>query len=533
MKQKIYKVLHLLLFFLIIASLIKAWYISSTDRINPSQMFLTPVNEWKLEIKDIQGQKYGEYTYNIPDNAGNELVLGVKGYNTYISVFLDNENTYTYQDEYKEKGAGWRWIELPEDSSGKTLTLRITLYDTDYVPILNDNICLGHKDAVFHKILNENLYAVIWGSVLIIIGTLICLSNFVLKLNAVSDVIKEIRYLGIFILLAGIWIITDSSIMQFITGKVALVSLISFISFMLMPYFLLSFIGKMMFYQKKEITILCRLHLSYMAFCLTLYALRISPLYKTLIGVHLLILISLVIVLKNALSEIRRYENNEVKQISIGLIVLVVFTIIALGFFYNSQNYIYSIFYGIGLFIFIACLIGAAAERLHYYIIASANVEEYHTIAHMDIMTKLGNRMAFLKHQENIKPEENIGCVVLDINDLKLINDQYGHAEGDRLIIDAAECIQTAFSDIGNCYRIGGDEFAVILSTDSVTKIQNAIEVMNQCMEQKNLNRILPIKIAYGYSTQHDNATFQNLFNEADANMYAKKKELKDAEKTQ
>lgn len=96
------------------------------------------------------------------------------------------------------------------------------------------------------------------------------------------------------------------------------------------------------------------------------------------------------------------------------------------------------------------------------------------------------------------------------------------------MIVDAAECIQTAFAGIGKCYRIGGDEFAIILHTISEEEIRLAIERLEQRMKQKNIGRKIPIKIAYGYSIQHDGVTaFQDLFNEADANMYARKQEMK------
>lgn len=214
------------------------------------------------------------------------------------------------------------------------------------------------------------------------------------------------------------------------------------------------------------------------------------------------------------------------------MIILGIFCGIALAFFYYNQSSLYAVFYGVGIFIFMMCLIGAGVDRLHYYLLASASAKKYQEIAYMDIMTHMGNRMAFLKQQETGNDWEKGSCMVLDINDLKLTNDQYGHQEGDRLIVDAADCIQSAFASLGKCYRIGGDEFAVILATTSEEEILSGIEKLKLRVKQKSIGRIVPVKIAYGYAVRRpETESFQDLFNEADANMYARKQKMKKMEK--
>lgn len=528
MKHQMYRIVYILLIFLIVTALIKACGITPVKKISSSEKQLVPANQWEQKSLETQGKKYGEYSCKIPENSDGELVLSIHGYNSSITVLLNQEEIYSYKDTYREGGAGWKWVELPEDAAGQLLTVQIFNYSTSYISALEGNVYLGEKDAVFLGILKENLYALIWGIIMILTGVVVWLSKVILRKKVSTAVKKGINYLGSFILLAGIWIISDSCVLQFVTDREAFVYLISFVSFMLMPYFLLMFIGKMMFYKRRGIKILCSLHLLNMIVCMLLYLFRLVPLHRTLPGVHILILVSVGVVLKYAVTEIRCYENKEIKKISIGLIALVGFGLIALGFFYNNQNSLYSVFYGVGMLAFMICLIGAAVDRLRYYLAVGASARKYRKIAYKDVMTHMENRMAFLKQQESGSEQDNRSCVVLDINDLKKANDYYGHQEGDKLIIDAAECIQTAFADIGKCYRIGGDEFAIILPTLSDEEILSGIKRLERCVEQKNVGRKVPIRIAYGYSIQQDEAmTFQDLFNDADKNMYAKKQEMK------
>ena len=53
--------------------------------------------------------------------------------------------------------------------------------------------------------------------------------------------------------------------------------------------------------------------------------------------------------------------------------------------------------------------------------------------------------------------------MVIDIDNFKQINDQYGHLAVDRCLEEIADCIKKAYGKAGNCYRIGGDEFCVLL----------------------------------------------------------------------
>lgn len=155
------------------------------------------------------------------------------------------------------------------------------------------------------------------------------------------------------------------------------------------------------------------------------------------------------------------------KKIILGIIGLTFFCIISLIIFYVKPLSIYPVFYGFGIFFFIICLLNAVLDSLYYHLNRSASTEVYQKLAYTDIMTHLENRSAFIHYQKNAIPQENQGCIVFDINNLKLINDSRGHLKGDPLIIHAAKCIQDVFEKIGQCYRIGRDEFVVILENVS------------------------------------------------------------------
>lgn len=149
-------------------------------------------------------------------------------------------------------------------------------------------------------------------------------------------------------------------------------------------------------------------------------------------------------------------------------------------------------------------------------------------LAYKDALTELGNRAAFSRQMAEYKLTPDVACVVFDVNNLKLCNDRYGHAEGDMMIKDAADCIRESFHSIGDCYRIGGDEYTVLLDGTEERIIKKAIENMKLLVSQKNEKRKMPLSIAVGYAVREDeNENIEHLFNRADEKMYDMKYTMK------
>ena len=114
----------------------------------------------------------------------------------------------------------------------------------------------------------------------------------------------------------------------------------------------------------------------------------------------------------------------------------------------------------------------------------------------------------------------------LDIDNFKLINDQYGHAVGDLLLCAATERIQTCIRDSDTFARLGGDEFALILL--GLNKEEDAVKVatkMIQHFSEEFLieNKPLKVTLSIGISLYPKDGP-QSLIEKADAAMYYVKK---------
>ena len=144
--------------------------------------------------------------------------------------------------------------------------------------------------------------------------------------------------------------------------------------------------------------------------------------------------------------------------------------------------------------------------------------------AYYDQMTGLQNRRAYSERIEQLSKELPVPCTVVmaDINGLKQANDTYGHEAGDELIIGAAECIQRGFESAGTVYRLGGDEFTVIMTgteADAARCIQRTEEL---CAARKG-KHIQGISISYGVASSEAYSDIGALTKAADERMYAYK----------
>ncbi len=156
-----------------------------------------------------------------------------------------------------------------------------------------------------------------------------------------------------------------------------------------------------------------------------------------------------------------------------------------------------------------------------------------HEQAYTDAMTGVGNKSAYMNITRSLerKIEEKLAefaIVVFDVNGLKTINDDHGHEYGDMLITDSAAIMKNVFG-AGNIYRIGGDEFIVILDRTTQEEVDALMKEMDDEIGRfnngGNKRYDWPLAISKGaavYDVDGDEA-FRDVFKRADQNMYRDK----------
>ena len=119
---------------------------------------------------------------------------------------------------------------------------------------------------------------------------------------------------------------------------------------------------------------------------------------------------------------------------------------------------------------------------------------------------------------------------MMDLNDLKSCNDTMGHQAGDEYLCTCAAIIAKAFADYGTAYRIGGDEFVVVIEKPDSEKNAEHIKAMEKLESEHNgVEGAYPVGIAWDYAeySRELDASYDDTISRADRNMYELKKDMK------
>lgn len=139
-------------------------------------------------------------------------------------------------------------------------------------------------------------------------------------------------------------------------------------------------------------------------------------------------------------------------------------------------------------------------------------------LSYRDMLTGLYNRNRYIERLEAYKQvqDQQIGAIYIDLNGLKKVNDEQGHRAGDELIVRAAGTIAGIFAE--DAYRVGGDEFVVILLDVSREEFARKTEQLRRQMQENSVDASI------GGVWQASTENLENLLRRADENMYREKK---------
>jgi len=152
-------------------------------------------------------------------------------------------------------------------------------------------------------------------------------------------------------------------------------------------------------------------------------------------------------------------------------------------------------------------------------------------LAYTDSLTGAGNRAAYEERIESLSRESDkiavTGVLLCDINDLKPINDTYGHAEGDRILKDFAVYLVENMPAGSEIYRIGGDEFVAFIP--NVTPEQLDM-IADQISCRRFKNELCSYTVAAGTArcVSQKKTILTEVISDADAAMYARKAAMKE-----
>jgi len=477
---------------------------------------------WSAEIP-IQGVT-GKYCHLIFYSI-HQIVEVYQGDKLIYSMGPSPKNSFA-----KTPGCVWNDVLLTEDVNGTSLFVKLTCV---YPHVAYDvpEFYLGEKGSILIRFLDKELFSVIIS--LCLIGVGLVLMGYVFYNRKNSEVDKNLILLGGLASLVGTWRVFESSLAKIVLPGLPIVSLIPFMAMMMAVIPLVLFMMNMYNSKGSKIWYVpCWVSIFVSGLSLFLQYFHLADFRQIMLPILLTLIFAILVIAVMAFLEFRRNGwNARLRSNLLGMAV------VALGVLLDVMTYYRSGGRHVTSFVILGFLLYAIAMGLSIFkesgalITAGKGAQSMETLAYHDKLTGLFNRAAFIMDTDPyVVDPENFVVAVLDLNNLKYCNDNLGHEMGDKYIRDSAEIIRNTFGTIGNCYRMGGDEFYCLIPQGGKASCREQQSAMERMVDEYNAkSQDVTIAIACGFA-RYDNRIDYDLNStakRADQLMYQNKEEMK------
>ena len=496
---------------------------------------VTPLNDaWQTESGEVltlpvdlalPSHRVHTISRVLPPSFSETRILLVRGSLQSVQVTLDDQVIYRvwYEDENTLHASAWHMIEVPSNSAGRTINL------TFYSPYeamsgrLNE-ISYGLSSSIHGHIFAMYAHRLMIGFIILFLGL------FIVMLTFFSPLIRAKGYghIGFFLAAISFWILGESRMLQYVTSSPVIIGSVSYLSLALIPIPMALYINHHVL--RKPFLIFYVLFFLYIVnffFVVLMQAFGVADFFETVLMTLSFIVIGMVIAFGVIFYERYVMKITANHDFTHALSIIFVFTLLEFGVFLLGDFTVTSRFLLLGVIILSIFVSINLIEYLVERVRSGYEKDMYARLAYTDMLTGGKTRLAF---QENLaahleqRAEIPLRLVYFDFNDLKTINDTFGHLVGDQALIHGFNCMKSSFGRYGEMYRLGGDEFACLIA-ENIPSFETLLNEFNQALKIENKTTAYKISVAIGYTDyqpEHD-LTPEHLMKRADALMYANK----------
>lgn len=455
----------------------------------------------------------------------------------HCRVLLNGEELFSYMpgdvqkpDRSRSPGNVYVSVQLPRDCQGKELVI-------EFVPALSDSIeyqlpCPSFGDYATTAI--HTFRADLPHNLMVVLSAILGVTSVIFStLMLPGTKYREGLFIGLFATFFSLYGMTESDFDFYAISNPYYTYFIDYVSFSLMPIFLMAFLRERVNQRYKKCTLwiilLC------IGMVITELILHLTgrmdmreflPILHMVFAGAFLIIFILLVTMK---------QDRKKKHLAIQMIPILVGLILDGSVYYlhwqlGTSD---STFTSLGVVFF---LIAELYHVWQYSIVVyteSVRSQDYMKMAYVDALTGIGNRRAFEAEKNAIaEGRRDFRQLILasaDLNNLKITNDTLGHAAGDFLIRSAAQVLSELTENRCHAFRMGGDEFLVLIYDLDGPEFENCIRRMEEKIKAVNSNSKAKLSIAVdfqisrGIDLDHD-------IKLADQKMYRRKAEMKQAQ---
>ncbi len=401
------------------------------------------------------------------DNIGMTVITTGAQYDLVIR--LDGKILYQYKEALFARNTQMKSkldciASLGKDPGGRVLTLSYHTPQRGKYKI--DQVYIGTGRAAALYQLKKELFPLGAAAVMIVLCAIsLCISLY-MRMRKMSG--GRFRDVALFLGMGSIWLVTDSSLAQSISSSPDALCLVSFYMFMLFAVPMIHFqqkMGNMSRYRILDIGIFSFYCNALVQGILAFWG--IAQFKDMLIVTHILLFVWVLILAVLLIREYRREKRKEFLLLLIAYITVSASGISALILYWLFEISYYGAIFELGILVFLVLIIADTVMEMADNIRYRLESQAYERLVQEDGLTGLETRTGFEKALEKISGQiqeyQDILLIYIDINHFRMANEEFGRGLGDEMVIASARCIENVFRGKGTCYRIGGDEFAVLV----------------------------------------------------------------------
>lgn len=527
-KKNSYDLVELLFLLCIIVGIIVLIALSKkeSDMASTKSFNVSQYGEWTVDTKNES-----TFYHKLPSDLNTQAILFRTPFQS-LEVFVGSQLIY-YIDygktiSFQRFGSAYHIVNLESNNANQMISIYLKgghsqPNDIEFVAYI------GQPQQLLYYILAQNLSELIIGISMLVLGFLFLLVSILFTKKIKT---KMTLHIGIFVLLFSVGLLLSTDIPQLIYNNHIIFVYLQYNIFLLLPVSLILNLRELFLLQKnKGLKIFIGI---YSMFFISRVIMQMIQVDTTQIWLDTLFIYSglmycfTLVVIKKSMP-INKCIKKPVKILGI----LLLLSIILDSFYYFTicRDEIAKFSkYSLCLYVFYMLYryVQEYVEKTRDYTEAKMMAK----LAYKDVMTGLYNRTAYAK---DILEFEKLICyapndlkliyVIFDLNNLKEMNDSHGHGVGDYYIVTTGQIIKKAFEKIGKCYRIGGDEFAVIIQDKTIEDYCDAILLLRKLMKTVNETNEFEFSLAFGVAVYEAGkyATLKELIDKADKNMYDNK----------
>ncbi len=478
------------------------------------------------------------YAFNfVPERTvpNEKLFMYLKG--SYHVFTLSYQDKIIYQKTaidtsfVKSGGDYIRIVMIPDDYIGKELTISFKSLKHSNYGILIPIITLGsHSDLIFYSY-TDKIDVMIVAAFLLVFS----IESFIIQTVLIFYKKANISscFGSLYAMILGLYIFIRTPAMFFFVPKGSFIYVFDYLLFLLLPLSVAMFMISIARQKGGKVNIHKIIEIIIAFFVLHLIAQILLTWFGCTEFMELQQLSQIVVVTVALISVFVPFtiKNFEFKRVlSVSIAVLMVLLVILLAVYLSTYRLRYLTILGLvgGLFILFQSLVIMKIYANNYAISYRAALNK--GLAFTDNLTRLNNRNAFERDiSQLVRHGQKMMLMIIDINSLKAINDQFGHNTGDLILKNIAEILNKIRIKYNKttAYRIGGDEFVITAFDVDESYAQKVAHYLNsQAEERAYIAKFNQFRFGIGYkvTTVEQDFNIDIFMREVDKKMYEDKK---------